>query len=200
MTVLDEPVEPGEVSPRRPAPRHYDDEDSVGLEPSQGEDERLQRGAIGPLGIVDEDQDGPGRLHRSEQFEQRGTDPDRVSHLTVSIAEFRQRRVPRIRGRPDKLFDDSEGEQLLGLLAAGLPELKPLCLTDETVRQGSLPDAGLAGEEDDTGMTATHIRGLGEQAPELTPSADEGSIHLSALVEHWRQMLQPTLPRFLACR
>ena len=104
--------------------------------------------------------------------------------LVVPVAEVRQRRTARRRSGAHQLFDDSETEPLFGLLATRLPELKPVCLADETMGQCGLPDSRFAGEQHHARVATTHVRGLLEQARELTPPADEGCIDTFCLTGH----------------
>ena len=115
MAVLHQPVKSGKVATRRSAPRNHQREDTVCLEPAECEHQRLQRRAIGPLRVVDQQQHGARGLHRSEQLEQGSADPDRVLGLTAFMPEVTERRAHQLRNCTNKLFDNPEGEQLLGL-------------------------------------------------------------------------------------
>lgn len=78
--------------------------------------------------------------------------------------------------RPDELLDHAECEQLLGLLTARFAELKFVCLIDKSMRERSLADARLAGQEDEAGMSGACVRRLRQQAGQLVLPPDEHAL------------------------
>jgi hypothetical protein len=98
------------------------------------------------------------------------------------------------------VLDDAEGEQLLRLLAARLPEVKTLRLADESMGQRGLADARFPRQQGDARMAAAHLGGLRKQARELVASSDERRVRPSIVVGHGEEMLQPIHPGFLVGR
>ena len=194
VAVLDEPMESREMASWRTTPGHQQREHPVGLQAAQREDERLQRRPVGPLSVVDEQQHRTGGLHRAEELEQRRSNPDRIACTGIPGAEPGKRGASQLGRRAHQLLDDAEGEQLLRLLAARLPEVKTLRLADESMGKRGLADARLAGQQGDPRMAAAHLGGLGKQARQLVASSDERRIRPSIVAGHGEEMLQPIHP------
>jgi hypothetical protein len=184
VAVLDEAVESGQVPARWTASRHDEGEHAVGLQPAQREDESLEWRAIGPLGIVDQQQHRSRGLHRTQHVEQRRANPNRVTRIRVEIAQAGERRGAWLVRCADELLDDPEGEQLLRLLSARLPDLESLRLAHEPMRERGLADPRFAGQERYSRMTATHLGSLSKQAGQLVASADERPIATSTVGGH----------------
>src|ERR1700692_3200748 len=87
MSVLDKTVETGQVTPGGAAARNHDGQNAVSLQSSEGEYESLERGAIGPLGVINEKEDRARGLHCPEQLHESRADPDRVSTFTRAAAK-----------------------------------------------------------------------------------------------------------------
>jgi hypothetical protein len=194
VAVLDEAVEAGKMTPGRAAPRDHEREHPVGLQTPEREHQRLQRRSIRPLGVVDQEQHRPSLLHLSQELEKIRANPDGVASLIGSITEIRQCPSSPERGGADQLLDDTKGEQLLRLLSTGLPELKPVGLADEAMRERGLADSRLAGEQGDSWMPGSHLGRLREQAGQLVPSPDECRIDPASVTRHGDRCYSPCTP------
>jgi hypothetical protein len=162
----------GAVEHRLVAVRDGEDErDAVGVEAAGGEEERLGRGEVEPLGVVDDDERRRLLGNRREQAERGGADreavaggrrPDRERACERAPLRLRQV-VEAVEHRPEELREPGEGKLGLGLDAARREHGHPPGLVDGVRAERALANPGLAPEDEGRARPGA---GLVEQPPQ----------------------------------
>ncbi len=136
-------------------PGREEEHDGVRDEPLGGEQERVGSRAVEPLGVVDDDEQGPRLGRRGEQVQRCRAGREAVERRRLPQSERASEHV-RLRGRqlgqvpeqrPQQLEQAGELELGLGLDAECPDDRHPLGAPDGIVEQRCLADPGFAAHE-----------------------------------------------------
>jgi hypothetical protein len=140
--------------------RSEDHEDPLGLEAPCHEQQRVGRGVVEPVRIVDEAQDRTPLRQLREQGQARRRDEEALGALGLGEAEGTAKGlrlwlrdpldVPQ--GRVDELMERREGQLGLGLHAARRQHVHVVRALPRVLEQGGLPDARLSAHDQGTAL------------------------------------------------
>jgi hypothetical protein len=161
-------------------------EHSVGLQAPQGEDQRLERGEIRPVGVVQDDGHRAGVLGQPQKVDQHRPHGQRVAGAT-GVGRLRGNTTgQRFPTRPQQLLGHAEGKAGLHLLPRGRDPVQVLGAGQEAAQEGGLADPGQALDEHHPRAAPAHLVHRGLEDRQLALPADEGLVHGRAPLRHPR--------------
>jgi hypothetical protein len=149
--------EPGRVEPAHvAAARGHQQRDRLGLEAPRGEDERLGRRRVEPLGVVDAAQHRAALARLGEEAEQAGRDQEAVAHGVEAQPQraAQGRRLGRgqaleeVQARAHELVHARERQLVLGLDADAAQQRHVRGAVGGVLEQRALADPGLAAQHE----------------------------------------------------
>ena len=145
---------------------------ALGDEAPEREEQRVERGFVDPLHVVDDEQQRRLRLELAEGLEDAEARLDRERRLVRAVEDVLERAAR----RAQQLVDDAEPQLLLERLAAEPERGAVPGRGGELTRERGLPHAGGAADERDGGLAVPRTLQLGAQALPLrtTPREQRG--------------------------
>ena len=148
-------VEPLELVLVARLPHREDDRDGVRAEPARDEGERLHRGAIEPLRVVHDAEQGPLLRDAAEQGQHGEADQEAIGRVAAAQPERRaegvalriRQALEAVQPRRAELVQAGERELHLGLDARSPPDAAARGPRQQVLQQRRLADAGLAPDQ-----------------------------------------------------
>ncbi len=137
----------------------------VGHEPARGEQQRLERRGVGPVGVVDDDDHRTARPQPAE----RGQQAQAGAHVVGGGLGAEDG----VAGCAQDLVGDAVGQRRLGLLAAAAQHARRAGAAQEVVQQRGLADAGGPGQQHDARVAVTRFGKPTVERRDLVAPTDE---------------------------